>query len=47
MEEALEAAGMWPMQEYARKWQDNIEEYIVTQKIYELCTGAEHLQENL
>ena len=33
------------MQEYVRQYQATIEEYITTIPIYELCTGAERLQE--
>ena len=44
VEEALELAGMWPMQEYVRRRQATIEDCIATRLIYELCTGAEHMQ---
>ena len=44
MEEDLEVAGLWPMQDHTRRIQANIEEYITTRLIYELCTREERLQ---
>ena len=44
MEEALEAVGLWPMQEYVNRLQATIEEYINTRPIYEMCTGVEWIQ---
>ena len=44
VEDALEAAGIWPMKEYIRRRQATIEEYISISRIYELCTRAEWLQ---
>ena len=40
MEEALEAAELWPMTDYVRKCQAYIEEYIIARPIYDLCNGA-------
>ena len=44
MDEALEAAGMFPMKEYIRIWQPTIAEYIANCPIYEVCTGLEWVQ---
>ena len=44
VEEALEAAGLWPMKEYTRRRKVTIEEWIIIIPIYETCTGAERLQ---
>ena len=37
-------AVLWTIQEYVRKHQSTIEEYITTRLIYELYTGVERLQ---
>ena len=44
MEEALEATGLWPMQEYGRRRHATIEDYIAARTIYEMYTRAERLQ---
>ena len=44
MDEALEASLLWPMQEYVRRLQATIEDYIATRPIYDLCTAAGWLQ---
>ena len=44
VEEALEAAVMWPMQECVWRRQATIQEYLSPQSVNELCTGAERLQ---
>ena len=44
VEETLEAAGMWTIQDYIRRLQDNIEYYIVTRLIYDMFSEVEGLQ---
>ena len=44
MDEALDASLLWPMQEYVRRIQATIEDYIATRPIYDLCTAAGWLQ---
>ena len=43
-EEVIDVAGLWPMQEYVRRRQEKIVEYIVTRLIFELCTRVEQIQ---
>ena len=44
VDEALEATGLWPIQEYSRCFQAKLYDYIIKRLIYELCTGVECLQ---
>ena len=41
--EALEAAGLWPMNEYIWRRRDTIAKYIKNSPIYELCTGGDNM----
>ena len=43
-EEALEAAGLWPMKEYEGRRKTTIEYYIATLPMYELWTGVKQKQ---
>ena len=43
VEEALEAAGLWPMQEYVWSHQATIAYCISTHMIYELCNGVDKM----
>ena len=44
VEEALEEAELWPIQEYVRQSQATIDEYITARPVYELCTGRERFK---
>ena len=46
VEAALEAAWIWTMRDYVRRWKASTEEYVTDQPIYELCTGAERMEES-
>ena len=41
VEEALDTSGLWDIQEYNRRCQANIEDYISTIMIYDLCNGKD------
>ena len=43
MAEALEVAGLRPMEEYIWIREDTIAEYITNRPIYEPCMGAERI----
>ena len=40
VDKALEAEGLWQIQEYVEQWQAAIQEYIATRSVYELCAEA-------
>ena len=41
--EALEAAGLGPVEYYIIRRQNTIAQYITTWQIYEICTGMERM----
>ena len=40
VDDALEAAGLWPIKEYTQIWQATISAKLACRPIYEICTGA-------
>ena len=42
-EEAIEAAGMWPIREYVQRRKETTAEYIVKDLVLELCTRVERI----
>ena len=43
----LKEIGFWLMQEYVRRRQDTISEYIVGRPIFELCTRADRMEASI